>query len=272
MKGAKLHPIAGAPLPVLDSSDSSQPLVVSQIKPKPQLPPLPSDTAIVVAKTEEKKLVKPKQLVPLVASRSDVDLVPLSNALQQINIKALVNVMKPLIEHPARPWTPLILDPTERVDIFFQYSGDYSGLFVDAKKVLVEVLVKKTVTMAAALEELRKVLVNALKHGRTLVIRLGDTATDFVEKFTGADTFPTKDLFCRAGQLFKTEEYWSRVVREEDKDQGQFVVKPDFCVVITSAFQMADYQELLAKAIWLDECAPIYIEPPPLGRQKMYSP
>jgi hypothetical protein len=238
------------------------------------LPPLPTNSnppQTLKIKEEIKSepgvlLLEPLHLSPRQLPEASADLV---KDLRTINIKLLVDTIKPIIEHP-RPCTPLLIDPTDRVNIFFTYSGDYSGLFVDAKKILVQTMIRKEITTDEALEELRCILVNAMKHGRTLVVCMGDSATDFLHKFHGDNTFPVQDLFVRAGlftsnltkgQLFKQPEYWAKVVRESDMEYGTFVVRPEFSVVITTAFQLEDYQEFLKNAIPIQECIPIYILP-----------
>ena len=206
-----------------------------------------------------------KLVLSQLADNAGVAKIPsISTELRRINIKLLVDTIKPLIENN---WTPLILDQSERCDIFFQYSGDYSGIFVEAKKLVIEVLVFKKKSLDEALEELRKMLVNAMKFGRTLVIRMTDTACDFLGKFNHPDFFPAADLLVEAGQRFKKEQYWSKVVREEDLEHGQFVVREEFCVVIVSTLNVEEYAGILKNAIPLSKCAPIFIDaPPPVPR------
>lgn len=179
--------------------------------------------------------------------------------LRRINMKQLIETIKPLIENKI---TPLILDQSERCDIFFQYSGDFSGLFVEAKKILVETLIFKKVSMKETLENLRKILVNCLKFGRTLVLRMTDSACDFMNNFSHPDFFPASDLLIEAGQRFKKEEYWKRVVREQDLEHGTFIVKDEFCVVILSTLSVNEYKEVLENAIPISKCATVFIEPP----------
>ena len=169
---------------------------------KNKLPPLPTNSNPQTLKIKEEiksepvvPLLEPLHLSPRQLPEASADLV---KDLRTINIKLLVDTIKPIIEHP-RPCTPLLIDPTDRVNIFFTYSGDYSGLFVDAKKILVQTMIRQEITTDEALEELRCILVNAMKHGRTLVVCMGDSATDFLHKFHGDNTFPVQDLFVRAG-------------------------------------------------------------------------
>jgi hypothetical protein len=183
----------------------------------------------------------------------------LDTSPRTISIRALVDTIKPIMEHPVSPMTPLLFDPSFRVNLFFEYSADYSGLFIDAKRMLVETLILKKWSMQDALEYLRCQLVNAMKYGRTLVICLLDSATDFIHKFNSPTHFPSI-LFSKGGQSMQLESNWEAVIREQDKDYGVFVCRPEFKVVVTSSFQLEDI-DLLQNSIPLSEMIPIFIEP-----------
>lgn len=77
--------------------------------------------------------------------------------------------------------------------------------------------------MAETLETLRQMLVAALKYGRTLVIDMADTATDFMHKFTSDTEFPAARVLAECGRRMALEEHWKNVVREADKEKGVFV-------------------------------------------------
>jgi hypothetical protein len=178
-----------------------------------------------------------------------------------ILLPQLVDTIKPILYHPKRPYTPLIVDASGNVDVFFTYAGEFGGLFIDAKKYLSNVLIQKTMTVPEALEEMRQTLVNALKYGKTLVLQMGNTALDFMHTFHGPDTFPVQEVLVEAGRRFRKEEYWSKVVRKEDRDShGLFVCLPEFNVVVTSKFQAEEYQEFLESALPLNEMIPILIQ------------
>lgn len=134
-------------------------------------------------------------------------------------------------------------------------------MFIEAKKLLVEVSIYKKVSIEDALESLRKQLVIALKHGRTLVIRMSDTAIHWEKKFTHPDFFPIECFKHGGRELFK-EDVYKKVIRDEDKDHNVFVVHPDFKVVITSMFQVEDYEEFLKDSVPLEWVVPIRILEP----------
>ncbi|TPX59695.1 hypothetical protein PhCBS80983_g02304 [Powellomyces hirtus] len=198
------------------------------------------------------------------SANDDVELPPppLSRELRSIDIRHLIDTLKPIVEHPVRPYTPLILDRSRRVGTFFQYSSDFDGIFIPAKKFLLQTLVQKTMTMQEALETLRGTLVTAMKYGRTLVIDMADSATDFLHKFTSDTEFPSAIVLAECGRKIAREEHWSRVVREEDKEKGVFVVREGFKVIITSVFELEDYEDFLKSAIPMDEMIPIHIQAP----------
>ncbi|KAJ3318183.1 hypothetical protein HDV06_000770 [Boothiomyces sp. JEL0866] len=182
---------------------------------------------------------------------------PIYPELTRIDIRALVDTMEPIITNPRRAYTPLIVDPSHRVDIFFEYSADYSGVFIDAKKYMVEAFVKKSKTINQCLLEMKEILLNAMKCGKTLVFHMGDSATNFVTKFNHPDIFPSLDILAEAGRKMKLEENYRKLT-----DDPQFVCRNEFCVVVTSGFQVEDYREFLCHSLPLDEMVAIYIMPP----------
>ena len=241
------------------------------------LPPLPTITKLETRKkpqeTKSKQATNVKPIKPIIQATAPTkknaaqavvkEIAPLERPqletnLRRIELTKLVDTFVPIISHP-RPYTPLFIDKAGNVDKFFIYSK-FGGIFIEAKKYLLAVYIQKTMSIPEALEEMRKNLVMAMKFGRTLVIRMSNSAVDF-SKFSGSDTFPVIDLFVEAGARFKNEEYWSRVVREEDRDEnGNFQCLPEFFVVVTTSFELEDYSEFLEKSLPLNEMIPIYIE------------
>ena len=239
-----------------ESLSSKSKVVLAQL-PKDNSKLAITDDDTIDAKLELKKLILTPHTISINNPAEKEK--EISSELKKINIKQLIDTMKPLIESRV---TPLILDQSGRCDIFFQYST-YSGLFVEAKKILVETLILKKITMQVTLDNLRKMLVSCLKYGRTLVIRMTDSACDFMTTFTHPDFFPASDLLVEAGQRFKSEEYWRKVVRDEDLERdGQFNVKDEFCVIILSTLSAHEYKNSLENAIPISGCAAIFIEPP----------
>eukprot|EP00842_Homolaphlyctis_polyrhiza_P002307 jgi/Hompol1/3077/HPOL_006328-RA len=171
--------------------------------------------------------------------------------------------LDPILNHPTHPLTPLILDPTGRIDIFFQYAGEFAAIPLDAKKLLVETLVHKRATMESTLEMMRQTLVAAMKHGRTLHISMLDSAADLLHRFTSPTEFPAATVLAQGGRLMYDEQHFAPVVRDADMRDtgGVFVVRPGFQVVVTSLFDVEDYKEFLKVALPVDEMAQIFILP-----------
>ncbi|KAJ3033406.1 hypothetical protein HDV00_006372 [Rhizophlyctis rosea] len=186
---------------------------------------------------------------------------PLTRILRKISILHLPQTIHPILSHPIRPYTPLIIDRSRRADLFFQYSSEFQGIFIEAKKILLDTLVHKRITMDETLASLRQTLVAAMKYGRALIISLSDSATDFRTRFTHPDFFPAYTVMTQGGRLIAKEENWKKVVREGDLENGCFVVREGFCVIVTSMFLLEDYEEFLRGAVPLEEMCPVYVKP-----------
>ncbi|KAI9098649.1 hypothetical protein DFS34DRAFT_593273 [Phlyctochytrium arcticum] len=267
LKPARLPPLGKKPVKRSQPAASSQPAKVAA-----QRPVVQKQTAAAV-NVDEDTIGKQHGTVAIVEQQEqrqslpedDENLIvvvpPLSQSLQRIHIQQLVQVLTPIVDHPVCPFTPLILDRSKRVELFFRYSSDFSALFIYAKKHLLETIVHKKCTMPETLEALRCTLVNAMRYGRTLVIDMADTATDFLHKFTSPTEFPAATVMAKAGRDLYLADNWSKVVREDDKENGIFVVREGFRVIITSVFTLEDYEEFLKDAIPMEETLPVYIEP-----------
>jgi hypothetical protein len=243
-------------------------------KRKGVLEPLSAPILISNNSTTERQMTKNTTVLePLVHPRSSsVGASEKPDVVVRINIKELVNTIQPILSDSKSPKTPLILDCSGRAEIFFHYSADYAGVFIEAKKYLVETMILKRMSHSEAMEELRLLLVQAMKHGKALIVKMGDTATDFQHRFTREDCFPVADLFVEGGRRMFVPEYWEKVVREEDKVDGIFVPKPGFCVIVTSSFSPDTYLEYLCKALPLHAMQVIYIEPVVSENRPIYHP
>jgi hypothetical protein len=188
------------------------------------------------------------------------------NEMIKIGIKQLPETIESLVVPPTS--TPLIIDPTQRVDVFYTYSNG-GAIFIEAKKYVIETLITKKMAQSDALEEMRKCLVLAMKQGKPLVIRMTDSAADFELSFVRDDCFPP-EIFQNAGSKFFKKEYYSKVVRQEDMENGVWVTKEGFHVVVTTMFDHRMYQMYLQKCLPLKHMTPILIEPPSNG--PVYSP
>jgi hypothetical protein len=184
---------------------------------------------------------------------------PLQSDMKRIGIKQLLETIQPLIEPGNETSTPLILDPSQRVDVFYQYSNG-GAVFIEAKKYVIETMITKKLSPTDALEDMRRLLVLAMKEGRPLVIRMTDSAADFKLQFVRDECFPSQ-VFQNAGLKFYQQEYFSKVVRPQDMPDGVWVTKPGFYVVVTSLFDPGMYKMYLEKSLPLAYMTPICIEP-----------
>lgn len=123
--------------------------------------------------------------------------------------------------------TPLLLDPSaeEIVCTFYSYQPDV--ILLEAKAM---VMTLHNQSLEKAMEMARKSLVNAMKYGKTLVIRMGTSAPDFRETFNDENLrrvhghiseelsyFP-KEVFIGGGRVIRehADEWAYKLFREAD--------------------------------------------------------
>ena len=126
--------------------------------------------------------------------------------------------------------TPLLIDATadRLVDTFYAYQA---AIIVEAKKMVVDVASKRK-SQEDVMESLRVHLVNCMRFGQTLYIRLADSACDFLHQFTSPTHFP-EAVFDRAaiasleeyragagGNLWGADHPLALCLRESDLSQG----------------------------------------------------
>lgn len=136
---------------------------------------------------------------------------------------------------------PIILGTPETCEALKNfYIYDKDGELCDTSKL-------KRVNQKA-LEDCRKAIVNAMKHGKTLCVYLGDTIPDFNEKVCTAKNrkFFPEALF-RYGAL-DTDMVKENIYTEDDKESGQCVVRPGFkvCLVLmydSMGFNMSSFRK-----------------------------
>ena len=102
------------------------------------------------------------------------------------------------------------------------------------------------------MEECRKALVNAMKHGNALVLECGSLMMDFVNDWTAADDVFNPNIVFNFEEIRKKEVYMNMVREEENVDifgdKGNFVCKPAFNVIILAKYRdEACCQELMDK-------------------------
>ena len=138
-------------------------------------------------------------------------------------------------------------------DTFLTYS---SYVQIDAKWVMGETMIRKTMSMEDMQEDLRKRVVSAMKHGLPLHIAMGNTAVAFKEKFCEELTFPHSvfnfGLF-RGDSEGREPGPYKGIIREADLIDwpGSFPgrMKDGFFVVLTTDFDLESAREFLPTAL-----------------------
>ncbi|KAJ3126781.1 hypothetical protein HK100_010086 [Physocladia obscura] len=154
--------------------------------------------------------------------------------------------------------TPLLIDPSGRVDTYFTYAGN--GLVVDCKKILIQCDIQKAVSKEDAKEELRKVIVAGLKHGKTMVFTMMNSAFAF-QKYFDDKFFPECILQQAGAEFLKDKNAYNPCLRKEDLDEfGGFYPNNDFKVLLTTQFELEDYEQFLEKSLDLMNVVPVFIE------------
>jgi tetratricopeptide (TPR) repeat protein len=159
---------------------------------------------------------------------------------------------------------PLLLDTSREhcVDLFFLYQPCTT---IEAKRLVLDVRVAG-LSLEAARERLRKLLVDAMRHGHTLLIQMGNSAADFVGTYCCADCFPDAIFTHSAlpsGKDCAADPTFSKVLREADTDgAGRFFVPPSFRVAVSSHFGADSYARLLAGSLPLEALRPVQVYQP----------
>lgn len=162
--------------------------------------------------------------------------------------------------------TPLLIDSTGRADggaspleTFYSYSGHQ---LLELKKMVVEVNMKKTVSLDEALEAARSKLVLAMKRGYSLVLMCANSAPPLRSKFCHPAKLPI-ELFDQTlvqatrGGDGNIEGSFLAGVRTPD-DQ-LYVVHDEFNVLAVTRFSRDDYAEFLMDEMPLELMQPIVV-------------
>jgi len=156
--------------------------------------------------------------------------------------------------------TPLLIDMTGQGDgytvleTFFSYSCHQ---ILEAKKMVVEVNLRKTKTVEEAMEEARTKLIMAMRRGYSLLVLLSNSAPPLKSKFTSPTQFPyalLEDAAVVQSALgtdanIRQVEWTRALLREADK---MHFVHKDFNVVVVTKFSPEDYVEFLQDELPLD--------------------
>ena len=188
--------------------------------------------------------------------------------------------------------TVLLVDSSEDkvVDTFYAYQA---ALVLEAKRMVLDVA-KGTRSKESVLEDCRVQLVNAMRYGKVLYIRLGDSACDFCSQFSDDATFPLA-IFDRAvvaslaeykeggpSNLWKSDHPLASVLRRDDLMQGE-LFQPRFAhkssvgdgapsgfeVVVCTNFPADEFAEYLTSALPMPLLQPI--KPLPSSVRCLYS-
>lgn len=176
---------------------------------------------------------------------------------RRINIKQLIAALSEITQIAA---TPLLIDPSGRIDVFFEYSAEFDASIIDCKKIVVETFIMKKRSVADTLEMLRLVLVNCIRYGKTLVIGMSNSAMAFENTFNSPDHFPI-EVFQNSGKPVLQKCILDKLIRAHDMTNGVLIPKIGFQVVITSQLGFDSYNESLASALPTELISPVEIDP-----------
>ena len=152
------------------------------------------------------------------------------------------------------------------VDTFFAYRNCQ---ILEAKQLVLEERTGKR-SRAQILEAARKKLVNALRYGQVLYVRMSTSAVRFKGTYTSPTTLPLaifdqpsidtlREYYSGpAGQnLYGSSHPLAGCLREADTEHGIFTARHGFEVVVSTHLQCDDFRELLERALPLDKMQPI---------------
>lgn len=122
--------------------------------------------------------------------------------------------------------TPFLIDESSDKKLLTYYSYQHTSI-LDAKKVVTDYLIKKQ-PLIECMDYCRRCLVNAMKHGKLLVIHLDTSAPDFINTFNDDNLQKTTklddpslayfpiDLFYEGGKRLISNDWVKRLFREDD--------------------------------------------------------
>jgi len=151
--------------------------------------------------------------------------------------------------------TPLISDCSLDDKICTFYSYQTNAIILEVKILLMDSMRRTTLY---CLDMLRKSLVNAMKYGKLLVIRLDTTAPDFLHKWNDGSQkinydaekigyFPLETLL-EGGKTLRTNELYAKLLfREEDMKPHRNVAfcRDEFRVCLVSRYSLQEINKYL---------------------------
>ena len=154
----------------------------------------------------------------------------------------------------------------KEADTFLTYSAYVQ---IDAKWVMGETMIRKSISIEDMREDLRRRVVNAMKHGLPVHIAMANTAVAFNSTFCAELTFPRSvfnfGMFRGDPEGREPGEYKS-IIRESDLEDwpGSFPgrMKDGFYVVVTTDFDLESAREFLPAALpYFDDMAILEVDP-----------
>ena len=174
------------------------------------------------------------------------------------------------IEHARRVHgkTALLVDNSadKVVDTFFLYRAVQ---VLEAKAMVLEERTGRR-NRAQVLEQARIRLVNAMRFGQTLYVRMSTSACQFKTTYSGPSTLPLA-IFDQAAvdqlrarysgpmgeNLFGSSHPLAGCLREADTEHGFFTARHGFAVVLSTHLAKDDYRHFLERALPMDKLQPI---------------
>ena len=164
--------------------------------------------------------------------------------------------------------SPLLIDntPDRVIDTFYLYRHVQ---VLEAKAMVMDERMGKK-SRAQIMEAARRTLVNAMRYGQTLLIRMSNTAAPFTSRYNDDTTLPLA-IFDHAvidalrrrhsgplgENLMGSDHPLAAALREADTEHGHFTARLGFEVVVSTQFAVAEYRDFLARALPLDRLQPI---------------
>lgn len=164
--------------------------------------------------------------------------------------------------------TALLVDnsPDKVVDTFFLYRPVQ---VLEAKAMVVEERTGKR-SRAQILEQARVKLVNAMRYGQQMYVRMGNTACAFKIHYSSPTTLPLAIFDQRAvdelnerysgaaaDNLYHSDHPFAGALREADTEHGVFTCRRGFEVVVSTHLAKGDFAALLERALPMSLLQPI---------------
>ncbi|CAE7756078.1 hypothetical protein AK812_SmicGene26589 [Symbiodinium microadriaticum] len=153
----------------------------------------------------------------------------------------------------------------KEADTFLTYSAYVQ---IDAKWVMGETMIRKTMGIEEMQESLRKRVVSAMKSGLPLHIAMANTAVAFKDKFCAEHTFPHSvfNFSMFRGETGTEAGEYRKIIRDVDLEDwpGSFPgrMKEGFFVVVTTDFDLESAREFLPSSLpYFDDMAILEVDP-----------